>query len=255
MSPAAPRPGPLQVVLKQLSNPLKLRFALCAAIIAVWQVGFFSPLSEEVTATTARIARERKRVATAREVERFKKALAPYREVAGSDDVHELIRHVMGRIRPSPLRLLDLKPDKPKDLGPFLAIGLKLSLEGRYNDIDEFLGWVEAEKRAMRVDSIQLTPEPKDPSRLTANLTLVALADRIAPATNDQAQSRPAAKAKAQPGPAAKAKAQRGPTAKAGSAAQRGPTAKAGSAAQSAAEPEAPTVPATKAMTPPGTPE
>src|SRR5579885_679634 len=235
MSPAAPRPGPLQVVLKQLSNPLKLRFALCAAIIAVWQVGFFSPLSEEVTATTARIARERKRVATAREVERFKKALAPYREVAGSDDVHELIRHVMGRIRPSPLRLLDLKPDKPKDLGPFLAIGLKLSLEGRYNDIDEFLGWVEAEKRAMRVDSIQLTPEPKDPSRLTANLTLVALADRIAPATNDQAQSRPAAKA--------------------GSAAQRGPTAKAGSAAQSAAEPEAPTVPATKAMTPPGTPE
>ena len=93
--------------------------------------------ASDVSATTARIDRERKRAATAREIEQLKKSLAPHRDLIGSgDDVHELMRHVM---RPHPilaLRLIDLKPEKPKDLGPFEAIGLQLNLEGSFADID-----------------------------------------------------------------------------------------------------------------------
>ncbi len=133
-----PQPSGLsRAILKQLSHPLKLRLVLCVAMIVVWQALFFSPLSDSVSATTARIARERKRAATAREIEQLRKSLAPHRDLIGTgDDVHELIRHVMGRIRSSPLRLVDLKPEKPKDLGPFEAIGLQLNLEGGYSDID-----------------------------------------------------------------------------------------------------------------------
>jgi hypothetical protein len=213
MSQRTPRSGLPQVLLKQLSHPLKLRFVLVAAGLVAWHLLFFSPLSEQVAATTDRIARERKRAATAREVDRLKNALAPYREVAGSDDPSELIRHVMDRLRSSPLRLIDLKPQKPKELGPLLALGLKLRLEGGYNDIDEFLRWTEAQKRALRVDAIGLAPSGKEPGHLTADLTMVALADHAASAAKDKVGPRPAAKGQAQPG--SKARARPGPATKA----------------------------------------
>ena len=188
MSQTPQTSGLSRAILKQLSHPLKLRLVLCVAMIVVWQALFFSPLSDNVSATTARIARERKRAATAREIEQIRKALAPQRDLIGpGDDVHELIRHVMGRIRSSPLRLVDLKPEKPKDLGPFEAIGLQLNIEGGYSDIDEFLGWAEANKRLLRVDAIRLTPHARSPGRLTGSLTLVALADKSAPAAKTKA--------------------------------------------------------------------
>jgi hypothetical protein len=188
MSQTPQASGLSRAILKQLSNPLKLRIVLCFAMIVAWQALFFSPLSEGVSATTARIDRERKRAATAREVEQLKKALAPHRDLSGpGDDVHELIRHVMGRLRSSPLRLVDLKPEKAKDLGPFEAIGLQLSIDGTYADIDEFLGWAEANRRLLRVDAIRLTPNTREPGRLMGNVTLVALSDKASPAAKTKA--------------------------------------------------------------------
>jgi Tfp pilus assembly protein PilO len=179
MSQTPATSGLSRTILKHLSHPLKLRLVLCAAAIMVWYALFLSPLSEQVSATTARIGNERKRVATARQIEQLKKSLLPHRDLAGAgDDVHELIRHVIGRIRTSPLRLIDLKPENPRDLGPYQAIGLQLSLEGGYTDIDEFLAWAETEKRLLRIDAIRLAPNSRDPGRVTAQLTLLALAEK-----------------------------------------------------------------------------
>lgn len=190
MSPTPARPGLDQAILKQLAHPLKLRLALCAALLTAWYGLFFSPMSERVAATTTRVAAERQRIATAREVERLKKSLAPYRDLAGSGDVHDLIRHVMQPIRSSALRLVDLKPEKPKDLGPFESIGLRLNIEGTYADVDQFLAWTEAQKRAIRIGAIRLTPDTREAGRLSAQITLVALAEKAtAPAAKGKAEA------------------------------------------------------------------
>jgi Tfp pilus assembly protein PilO len=195
----SPSSGVRRVLLKQLSHPLKLRLVLCTAIIVAWHALFFSPLGEQAAATTARIARERKREATAHEIEQLKKALVPHTDLLGSGDgEHELIGHVMGRIRSSPLRLVDLKPEKSKNLGPFAAIGLRLSLEGTYNDIDQFLAWAEHGQRLLRVDNIRLTPKGREPGRLSIDLTLFALSEKnAAPKSKDQSK-KPTAKDKAE---------------------------------------------------------
>jgi Tfp pilus assembly protein PilO len=178
MSQTPAKRGLRDLILKQLSHPLKLKVALCAAMVTVWYFLFFSPLGERVSATTSRVVVERKRVATAREIERLKKALLPYRDLVGSGDVHELMQHVIQHLRSSPLRLIDLKPEKPKDLGPYDAIGLKLSIDGTFEDMDRFLGWIEAEKRLLRIDSIRLSPDTREAGRLSAQITLVTLADK-----------------------------------------------------------------------------
>lgn len=178
MSQTPAKPGLGAALQRQLSHPFKLKLALSAAMVTVWYVLFFSPLSERVAATTARVAVERKRVATAKEIERLKKSLAPYRDLAGSGDVHELMRHLMRHLRSSPLRLIDLKPEKAKDLGPYEAIGLKLNLEGSFDDMDRFLGWIEGEKRLLRIDSIRLTPNGREGGRLAGQITLVSLSEK-----------------------------------------------------------------------------
>lgn len=177
------------MIAKQLSQPLKLRLVLCAATIVTWQALLCGPLGDRVSATTGRITSERRRAATAREIEQLKKSLAPHRDLVGlGDDVHELMRHVIGRIRSSPLRLVDLKPEKAKNVGPFEAIGLHLTIEGTYSDIDEFLGWAETHRRLLRIDSLRLTPNARDPGRLLGNVTLVALADKAAPKSKTKSE-------------------------------------------------------------------
>ncbi|MGP0063257.1 MAG: type 4a pilus biogenesis protein PilO [Isosphaeraceae bacterium] len=166
-----------RIILQQLAHPVKLRLVLCLAIIVGWYTMFFSPTSEHLAATTTRIDRERKRVATAREIEQLKKDVAPSLGLIPADaDVQELMRHVIDHLRSSPLTLIEVKPDKPKDLGPFEAITLQLKVEGRFAEIDEFLGWVEKDRRLMRIDSIKLDPASKNVGRLSAQLSVLSLA-------------------------------------------------------------------------------
>ena len=171
-----------RAILEQLRQPLKLRLLLCFAIITGWYFLFFSPLSEQTTANTAKIVMERKRVATARQIEQLKKAMVPYQGcIPAGADLAELIRHLIDHMRSSPLKLLDLKPEKPKDLGPYETLGLQLTLEGRFAEIDEFLRWVETDQRLLRIDKIKLDPTRKDPNRLAAQIVLLSLAERSAP--------------------------------------------------------------------------
>ena len=170
-----------QVILNQIRQPLKLRLLLCSAIITGWYVLFFSPLSEETTAATAQMVTERKRVATARQIEQLKKAMAPYKgRVHAGTDIHELMQHVIAHMRTSSLKLLDLKPEKSKVVGPYETMGLKLTLEGRFADGDEFLKWVETDQRLLRIESIKLDPVTKDPGQLAGQVVLLSLGEKSA---------------------------------------------------------------------------
>jgi Tfp pilus assembly protein PilO len=184
-----------QAILNQLRQPFKLRLLLCITVITSWYVFFFSPLSQETTATTATIIRERKRVATAREIDQLKKAMAPFKgRVPAGSDANELMRHVIARIRTTPLKLLDLKPEKSKDLGPYETLAIKLTFEGKFAEIDSFLAEVEIDERLLRIDSIKLDPAAKDPSRLAAQVTLVSLGEKVAATGTPKSKTEPAKK-------------------------------------------------------------
>ncbi|MFI5454615.1 MAG: type 4a pilus biogenesis protein PilO [Isosphaerales bacterium] len=170
-----------RAILEQLRQPLKLRLVLCVAIIAGWYFLFFSPLSEQVAATTAKIASKRKQVTTAGEIEQLRKTLAPYLgHMPAGADINELRRYVIAHMQSSPLKLLDLKPAPPKDLGPYETLGLRLTLEGHFTEIDDLLRWVETDQRFLRIDTIRLDPNSKDPGRLAAQVVLLSLGEKSA---------------------------------------------------------------------------
>lgn len=179
-----------QLILGHLRHPLKLRFLLCVTIVAGWYFLFYSPLSKQMAATTSGISGERKKLGTAREFEQLKKELAPYQKrIPKEADANDLMHHVIDHIRTSPMKLLDLKPEKPKDLGPYEAFGFRLTLEGRFAEIYEFLKWVETDERLLRIDSFKLDPAIQQPGRLTAQLVLLSLAEKPAGAAKTKPES------------------------------------------------------------------
>ncbi len=113
-----------EVILQQLRQPLKLRLLLCVAIIA----GVVCPVLQPPERTDGRHHVQHQpganRVATARQIDQLKKSMVPYQgRVPAGADVNELMRHVIAQMRTSPLKLLDLKPEKSKDLGPYRDAG------------------------------------------------------------------------------------------------------------------------------------
>lgn len=144
MSQQSAKTSPKQLILDQLRHPLKLRFIICLSMFAGWYFFFFVPLIEQTEMTSARMGREQKRIATAREIEQLKKDLAPYQGfIPAGANLSELMRQVIDHLRTSPLKLLDLKPGIAKDLGPYETIALQLALEGEFTELDAFLGWIE----------------------------------------------------------------------------------------------------------------
>jgi hypothetical protein len=179
MSDKPSRTRVFQILSRQLHHPVRLRLILCTAILTTWYFGFFSSLSAQISGTIAQIDKERNRSATAREIEGLRKALAPYRDrVPATPDLNELIRHVMDHIRPTSFKLIDLRPEKPRDLGPFEAIALHLAFEGRFADLSAFLDWVRSDQRLMRVDTLSVSPNPRDPTKLVVQMSLLGLVEK-----------------------------------------------------------------------------
>ena len=169
----------VKLVLTQLRDPIKLRIALYATILASWYFGFYSPTSGQMAHTSAQSDRERKRIATARQIEQLRKVLAPVQDrIPAHSGPHEVIQYVMAHVRPSPLKLIDLRPVKTEDLGPYDAIGLRLTFEGTYSDLVAFLTWVENDRRMMRVDSLGIGPHDADGTRLNVQLDFLSLAEK-----------------------------------------------------------------------------
>ena len=131
MNQKTAKTDPREMILNQLRNPLKLRFLLGLSMLGGWYFCFFMPLCEQTEVTAGRIARDVKRIATAREIDKLKKSLAPYQGlVPAGANLNELMRQVIDHLRSSPLKLIDLKPGTAKDLGPYETIGLQLGARG-----------------------------------------------------------------------------------------------------------------------------
>jgi Tfp pilus assembly protein PilO len=187
MRDAASKKSLVNSIQDQLRHPLKLRVMLSVAMLAGWYYLFFSPLSEQMVLTETLIKKERQRIGTAHQIDKIRKSLQAFKDrVPSKSDPNELMRYVMNRIRSSPLKLIDLRPDKSKGLGPYNAMGLRLTLEGTYSEIDELLSWIHNEQRLLRVETISLAPAGRGSgknatmgsSRLNIQLALTNLMEK-----------------------------------------------------------------------------
>ncbi|HZU36951.1 MAG TPA: type 4a pilus biogenesis protein PilO [Gemmataceae bacterium] len=174
MAAAERKAGRWERWLERLHNPFRLRLGMTVLALAIGYVAIYWPLSNRIEASDDRRAHDEQRLALARRIEELR---AQYQQVANrlpaGADTQELVNYLLGGVRGRPVRLAQLKPVATGTLGPYRTVTLSLDLEGSFQDLCDFLRWLETNQRLLRVDGMHLAPAKN--GVLSMQLTVVGL--------------------------------------------------------------------------------
>jgi Tfp pilus assembly protein PilO len=163
-------------LLARLHDPIQLRVVVVAALLLSWYGAAYLPKGGEIEQTTRDLARDRKRLALAKEIESLRAQVRRFRgRLPAKTDPNEWVQYVLGGLRQHPLKMVSLDPDEVKELGPYKIVVLRVEIEGWHRDIDAFLRWIEANPRLFRVDSARLVPHRSGDGRLLMQLTVLGV--------------------------------------------------------------------------------
>jgi Tfp pilus assembly protein PilO len=170
------KPSKLTVkLIEALHNPIQLRVLLIISIFGGWYALSAASLTEEIDRVTRQIERERKRLELALEVERLRTQVARFQHrLPEKVDVNELPQYLLNGVRGFPLRPISCEPDTSKDVGPYKARSVNMTVQGPFPAIEKFLRWVESNPRLLRVDKLQLSPI-REGTTMNASLTVLGI--------------------------------------------------------------------------------
>jgi Tfp pilus assembly protein PilO len=162
-------------LLRRLHDPVQLRVLVTALVLLAGYAGVYLPLSGGLEEAAGRRAAEQRRLELGRDLDQLRAQFKLFegRLPAGSDP-NEWVQYVLAGIRRFPLKLVKLEPDKPRAVGPYKAVVLRIALEGSFADLDRFLRWLDGNERLLRVDSVKLEPDPRA-GRLAMHLVVLGM--------------------------------------------------------------------------------
>jgi Tfp pilus assembly protein PilO len=177
MTQAKPKAkGQLRQVVEHLQKPIHLRISITGVLLVSWYFAVDTPIEESISVTTRQVAQEKKRLGLALEIEKLRKQVSKFEgRLPQKTDPNEWVQYMLEGVRAYPLKLVLLDTDKPRDLGPYKAIVVRLTLEGGYRDINAFLRWVESNPRLLRIDSVRLEPKRNDHGVVAADLIVLGV--------------------------------------------------------------------------------
>jgi len=164
-------------LLASLRDPLRLRVATTAIVLAIGYGAIYLPLSDNIETTSRKLAKARGREELVQQVEFLRAQADRFKErTADRQEANGWVQHVLGGIRRFPLQLNTLNSEKPRDVGPLDVFVLQIELEGEFHDHDSLLAWLETNERLIRVESVKFAPARGQGDRLVMQLTLLGLA-------------------------------------------------------------------------------
>lgn len=163
-------------LLGRLHDPVQLRVFITAVMLLVGYFGAYMPLSGRIDETTKKLNQERKRQGLAEDIRYLEEQVAKYESrLPEGTDSNEWVQYVLDGTREYPIKLVSLDSDKPRRVGPYTAVVLRMGIEGDYRDLDAFLGWLEGNERFFRVDFARIAPLLRAKDKLGMQLTLLGL--------------------------------------------------------------------------------
>jgi len=163
-------------LIEQLHDPVRLRVCVIAAVLAVGYFAVYSPMNGKIVETTKKLERDNKLIRLATKMEQLQKEYDGFKSRIPKDtDSKEWVQYMLDGIRHFPLKLVRLDCREPKKVGPYRAIVMKIELEGSFLDMDEYLRWLESNRRLLRVDEISIAPANSGEHVTVLRLTVLGL--------------------------------------------------------------------------------
>lgn len=163
-------------LIERLHDPLQLRICVVGVVLVLGYAIVYMPLGEQISRAALKQKRDRKLIELAGKIEALQTQYRTFEDrIPQQSDNKEWVQYMLDGVRRFPVKLsnLDCRPSKP--VGPYKAVILQMQLEGSFWDLDQFLRWIESNKRLMRADEIRLTPGRLDRGIITMNLTVLGL--------------------------------------------------------------------------------
>jgi hypothetical protein len=168
--------GVKQEILDRLHQPARLRAVVTGAVLLIGYAAVYLPLQRGISDTDRQLARENERLVLARSVEHLRAQVAGFqRRLPTKSDPNEWAQYLLAGLRQLPVKVVTVACDPVRDLGPYKAVALRVELEGDFADLNRFLGWLEANERLFRVDSLQLVPHRSNSRMLVTRLVILGV--------------------------------------------------------------------------------
>jgi hypothetical protein len=161
-------------------HPNRFRAILTLSLVAFWYFACYQPIVGQIDETRQQYEIERKRLALAEQIEELRKQTQSFADrLPKVVDQNAALQYLIDGVRALPLKLINLEPKMPKDVGPYKSVVADLTVEGNYADAERLLRWVEGNpKRLYRVDAIRLDPSkpmPGQPRRYKMQILIVGV--------------------------------------------------------------------------------
>lgn len=174
---APQKPSAKDQLIARLRNPLHLRLAVSGGLLGAWFALVMMPITEQIEASAAQIAREKKRVALAFQIEDLRAEASGFlARMPESVDPNDYFRYMLDGFRQLSVKLNKLSPEPTKPLGPFKTLAFRIEAEGQYRDIAALIRWIEDNPRLLRIDSLKIEPK-RNSEILSANLVVLGLSN------------------------------------------------------------------------------
>ena len=161
---------------QRLRDPLRLRVVITGLVLAVGYVGIYMPLGGRVEELRRDLSGERTLQSLATDAEYLRAQVDMFQDRLPKDaDTNEWVQYVLEGTRQFPLKLINMDSDKPKRVGPYQAVALRVELEGAIHDLESFLYWLETNQRLFRVESAKIAPAREECTALVMQLTVLGL--------------------------------------------------------------------------------
>lgn len=164
------------LVLKHLGEPSKLRLVVVCGLVLLSMAGAYVPLSGRITERRARLAEKKRRLDAIREVEALRSEVNSFRgRIPKGADTNDWVRYVLGGLREARVKLRDMASKPPYRVGCYRTVTLSVEVEGTYEELKQFMEWLEQSDRLLRVDLARLE---KQSDCLVMRVVLLGLAHK-----------------------------------------------------------------------------
>jgi Tfp pilus assembly protein PilO len=161
-------------LLERLHDPVQLRIGVMVGVFLLGYVAIYTPLNDQIAATTKKLERDKQRLEIAKNLESLQKQFRVFEDrVPQQADSKEWMQCLVEGTRQFPIKLTKIDCRDTRLVGPYKAITMQMDLEGTFADLDRFLGWLETNKRLLRADDLRLSP--RDNKTMVMSLTVLGL--------------------------------------------------------------------------------
>lgn len=166
---------------KTTSDPVLLRFLVCALILLVGGGLALRPQAQRLARARKSLTRIEGRAAKADEVVFYSKQIEQYGPALfPTSDVVAWQRYVIDKLEQSGARLTSLEPKKTDSKGVFRILELELNAKGTYSQLADFVDRLEHGEHVVRFERLRL-------ERLTTAVSLECILETLVKGSGEEA--------------------------------------------------------------------